>query len=328
MLELDDPLWRKLDDAFYPELDIPRTLSELATAWDDEKANCLFWDHLCHQETCYGATYAVIPHLLRIAQPAERRRQRLEIALFLGLITYCAFTRQYPIGDRRTAQLEGLPQTLEEWDSKLDVYRKILASFKDGSRPSSNYEQTKLVPRCEAILKLDPIDLKDLEKIRMIRREFFQALPVIRSLCENALHENRDYEGAMLYLLGGVAAADGLHNLAKLLISGAEGQFRCLSCNWPYQYTLSTSRVAIYAVADETRYDERVLDDFKSGAPLRSNGFIVPIDTGSRVADGRAQTLLDLAERTSYAEPALLLRNFLGRFHCCQCGADGLVTAV
>jgi hypothetical protein len=327
-VELDDPLWRKLDDAFYRELDIPKTLSELATAWDDEKANCLFWDHLCHQETCYGATYAVIPHLLRIAQPAEHRRQRLEIAFFLGLIAYCAFTRQYPIGDRRTAPLEGLPQTLEEWDRKLDVYRKLLASFKDGSRPSSKYEQTKLVPRCEAILKLDPIDWKDLEKIQMIRREFFQALPAIRSLCEHALLENRDHEGAMLYLLGGVAAADGLHNLAKLLISGAEGQFRCLSCNGLYEYALSIGKVAIYAVTDEMRYEERVLDDLKSGAASRSDGFMVPLDTGGRIIDGPPQALLDLAERTSCATPALLLRNFLGWFHCCRCGADGPVTVI
>ena len=36
-------------------------LSKLAENWDDEAANSLFWDCLCHQGTCYGATYAAIP---------------------------------------------------------------------------------------------------------------------------------------------------------------------------------------------------------------------------------------------------------------------------
>ena len=41
MLDLNDPLWKKLDAAFRDQ-DIPRLLSQLAEAWNDEKANSLF----------------------------------------------------------------------------------------------------------------------------------------------------------------------------------------------------------------------------------------------------------------------------------------------
>jgi hypothetical protein len=78
MLELYDPLWDKLGEH------IPTMLSGLAASWDDEIAKSLLFDDLCHQETCYGATYAAIPHLLKIAEAEESRRQRREIAFFLG----------------------------------------------------------------------------------------------------------------------------------------------------------------------------------------------------------------------------------------------------
>jgi hypothetical protein len=44
----------------------------------------LLFDDLVHQEGCYGASYAAIPHLLKIAEPEESRRQRWEIAFFVG----------------------------------------------------------------------------------------------------------------------------------------------------------------------------------------------------------------------------------------------------
>jgi len=72
MLELSDPLWKKLDAAFR-DTDIPRALWQLADAWSDEIATSLFWDTLCHQGTCYDATYAVVPHLLKIAEPDTPR---------------------------------------------------------------------------------------------------------------------------------------------------------------------------------------------------------------------------------------------------------------
>jgi hypothetical protein len=74
MLELIDTLWNKLDDAHRDE-HIPTVLSSLAASWDETASEFLygtFW----YQGSCYGATYAVIPHLLRIAGPEENRHQR------------------------------------------------------------------------------------------------------------------------------------------------------------------------------------------------------------------------------------------------------------
>jgi hypothetical protein len=105
MLELYDPLWDKLGEH------VPRMLSGLVASWDDEAAKSLLCDDLCHQETCYGATYAAIPHLLKIAEPEENRRQRQKIAFFLGFVALCARDRQ----QQGLGELQGLPETLEAW---------------------------------------------------------------------------------------------------------------------------------------------------------------------------------------------------------------------
>ena len=109
MLPLNDSLWKKLDDA-HRDRDIPRLLFGLSEAWDDEIANSLFWDCLCHQGTCYGATYAATPHLLKIAQPENNRRQRFEIALFAGFVVHRAL-KSWQDGQGEDEALPGLPET-------------------------------------------------------------------------------------------------------------------------------------------------------------------------------------------------------------------------
>src|SRR5262249_46234788 len=152
-------------------------------AWDDEEAHSLFGDHLCHQETCYGATYAAVPHLLEIAQPEANRHQRREIALFLGFVALCAFRTQQPDGEPGEARLQGLPSTLDGWDRKLDCYRSLVARIEDPNRVASTYDRDVL-PRYKKILEIDPVDESDLQKIQSIRCEFFSGLPEIRALCE------------------------------------------------------------------------------------------------------------------------------------------------
>jgi hypothetical protein len=318
MLPLNDPLWKKLDDA-HRDRDIPDLLAGLAETWSDETANSLFWDCLCHQETCYGATYAAIPHLLEIARPEKNRHQRLEIALFLGFVAHCALdSRQDLSGEIENQPLQGLPQTLDAWDRKLDCYRSLVASFEKPGRISLHYEQTELL-RYREILAIEPVHAGDLEKVQAIRADFFSALPAIRAVCE--------------YLLGGIAAADGLLNLASLLNSGSDGRFRCSYCDGSYEYILFGDRVAIYADENaspmepaQATGESRALRDFREQAPSRSDGFMVPAGD-SEVSDSRAVALISLADRALNAEPALLLRNFLGSFLCCKCGANGPVHA-
>jgi hypothetical protein len=216
-------------------------LSELAEAWDNDKVVSLLWDELCHQDTCYGATYAAIPHLLKIAEPDSNREQRYEIALFLGYIALCALEPEPSV------PLPGLPEDLEGWDRNLDCYRTLVAMYEDPSRRSSAHERSKL-PRYREILAIDPVNAADLEKVKSIRAEFFSALPRIGALCERALLESlEDDRGVETYLLSGIAATEGLLGLSRLLNFGTEGWLKCAACDWDYQYVLYGDRIAIYA---------------------------------------------------------------------------------
>jgi hypothetical protein len=281
MLPLNDPLWKKLDDA-HRDRDIPELLSGLTETWSDETAKSLFWDCLCRQETCYGATYAAIPHLLKIAEPEKNRHQRLEIALFTGFVALCVLDpRRGSNGEFEGDLLPGLPQTLDAWDRKLDCFRGLAANLDDPD--ISHYERTVLLPRFKKMLAIEPVHAGDLQKIESIRADFYSALPTIRSVCERTLLENLHDKDAVSYMLSGIAAADGLLNLARLLHYGSEGWFRCSRCEWRYQYILFGDRVAIYADENSSpilpRPDSgegRALRDFKEHAPSRSDGFVAP----------------------------------------------------
>src|SRR6202030_4116427 len=138
--------------------------------------------------------------------------------------------------------------------------------------------------------------------------------------CERALIENLNDKYAVVHLLSGMAAADGLISLASLLSSGWDGLFQCSSCNWCYRYLLLGERLAIYA--DE----ERAMLDFGENTSSRSDGFMVPA-TDTEVVDHRAAALLSLARRALSPEPTLLLCGFLGTVPCCKCGAQTPIRA-
>ena len=326
MLPLDDPLWQKLDDA-HRDRNIPKLLSRLAKTWDDEEATSLFWDCLCHQETCYGATYAVIPHLLKIARPEKNRRPRLEIAHFCGFVVLCA------LDPRQGAKfLQGLPETVDEWDEKLDVFRRLASNIEDACEDGSYHGRDMELRRYKKLLAAGPVDVDDLDNIESIRTDFFKALPKIRALCERALLENLQDKSIVRHLLGGIAATYRLPDLARLCDYGPDDHFRCPSCDWRYKYILFGDRVAIYA--DEhgpskartgMMRETPASPDYKDGAATRHDGFILPTHDGE-VSDRRAAALLSLAGRAESAEPALLLRHFLGSFECCICGAQGAMS--
>jgi len=128
MLELNDPLWDKLVTMFRND-HVPTLLSALAASWDDETADTLLWGELWHQQTCCGATYAAVPHLLKIAEPEQNRHQRREIALFLGQVAL-------DTGDRsEDKEPQALPETFEGWAigpvsaSEREKMRSIGAEF-------------------------------------------------------------------------------------------------------------------------------------------------------------------------------------------------------
>ncbi|HEY4921148.1 MAG TPA: hypothetical protein VII40_13660 [Xanthobacteraceae bacterium] len=314
MLPLNDPLWTKLDDA-HCDRDIPALLRSLAETWNDDAANSLFYDCLCHQETCYGATYASIPHLIKIAQRPDHHHQRLEIAVFLGIVVLNALEpHENDDEDSPCVLPNGLPSTLDEWDKRLDVLRRFAESFSGQAR---------------GIRTIPPIDARDLRKIERVRAEFFAALPAVRDICERAFLENPEDDVAHLYLLSGVAAADRQVGLARLLSLGVDGDFRCSSCGWHYSHLFLENRLAVYeddelnATLNESDLRQRrSLDDFKEGVPSRCDGFVEPAADSDPV-DPCVAELFALATRAPSARPALLLRHFLGSFLCIHCGSRG-----
>ena len=328
MLDLDDPLWSKLDDASYREFDIPKLLSLLAKSWDADQADALFSGCLCSDETCYSATYAAIPHLLKIAEPQANRHQRRDIAVFLGFVVRGAFSDRHQMAKGRQARLERLPETLEEWNARADRYRSRIAALEDPNHSLSHFERTIVLPYYKQGLKLDPFTEGDLENIQLIKRDFFEAFSKIRSLSEQAFLENSSEGELGLYFLSGIAAVDGLYDLANALKQGTEGDFRCSSCDWGYEFHLFEDRVAIYAEDERHRCVGRALDDWRDGAPQRADGFMVPVAADERIADRHAAALVELAGRATVPLPMLLLRNFLGRFHCRRCGAEGAPAAI
>ena len=74
MLSLDSPRWGELHHAYGKSTDIPALLRQLEAKPDvksggisvPEPWNSL-WGALCHQSTVYPASYAAVPHIVRIA---------------------------------------------------------------------------------------------------------------------------------------------------------------------------------------------------------------------------------------------------------------------
>jgi len=354
MLPLTDPLWQKLDAATDDE-DVPGLLRALSQAWDKAKAGLLLTQVLHDRDTgpCYGSTYAAVPHLLALAEPDGNHAQRRGIALLLGFLALMA------LESGAEAPLPGLPEDLDAWERKRDIYRLCVAAYEDPSRPVNAREQANL-PRCKEILAIPPVDAADLERIKAIKAGFLAALPRISALNERALldsiaagppptppnppsprverveaddidedyieedyfeEEDIDETTRHLLLLSGIAAAEGLPALALLLNAGDKGWLRCAACSTRFSYTPRGGRIALYAEPPpETPcgYEPQSLD-FMEETSARADGFIAPAGRDD-ISDPRLQRLLDLADRSPYPEPGLLLRNFLGRIVCRKCG--------
>jgi hypothetical protein len=84
MLELGSPRWRELMQAYGTAEDIPRLLEVLAESSEEERGELWFglWSTLCHQGDVYRASYAALPHLVRLAGDwgAERAAEALHLA--------------------------------------------------------------------------------------------------------------------------------------------------------------------------------------------------------------------------------------------------------
>ena len=77
MLQLDSPKWSDLRHAYGSASDIPAMLHELEQfpPHDDSEAPPYFmlWSSLCHQGDVYTASYAAVPHIIRVLASAPTR---------------------------------------------------------------------------------------------------------------------------------------------------------------------------------------------------------------------------------------------------------------
>jgi hypothetical protein len=84
MLQLDSAYWSELTHAYGKATDVPSALTKLASG-DDEALGQLFGS-VCHQGSVYSASFAVFPHLLRIAEEASAADIRADILALAGAI--------------------------------------------------------------------------------------------------------------------------------------------------------------------------------------------------------------------------------------------------
>ena len=71
MLNLDDPAWSRLEDAYGSASGIPARLQALAKSPQQQGPQDEpwfgVWSGLCHQGDVYTASYAAVPHIVNIA---------------------------------------------------------------------------------------------------------------------------------------------------------------------------------------------------------------------------------------------------------------------
>ncbi len=142
MLDLDSPRWRTLRHAYGAADDIPPRITQLQTVaspkpddWDEEPWLSL-WSALCHQDDVYTASYAAVPHLVRIAA-SRAPHERGAFVHFVAWVEVCRQSGRGPAipADLADAYSDALRQaartTLESlalaWDT--EAYRVLLGGL-------------------------------------------------------------------------------------------------------------------------------------------------------------------------------------------------------
>lgn len=87
MLPLDSDRWSQLEHCCGSAKAVPKLLSQLES--DDPCALSELWDMLCHQYSVYSATFAAIPHVVRIA-PELSTELRDQCLMFVGSVAIWA----------------------------------------------------------------------------------------------------------------------------------------------------------------------------------------------------------------------------------------------
>lgn len=130
MLNLDSPKWSELSHAYGVASDIPALLRQLETmpASDGEKEPWFsIWSSLAHQGDVYSASFAAVPHVVRILAQAPNRAD-FSYFQFPAWIEICRQKKSVPIPQELKADyfsaLQQLPSLVaaaadREWDESF-----------------------------------------------------------------------------------------------------------------------------------------------------------------------------------------------------------------
>lgn len=89
MLDLNAPEWDRLRHAYGNAADVPDLIRRLQRDAADGEAWEGLWSALCHQFDVYEATYAALPHVIRLMGGLPLQ-DRVEAANFIGTAAACA----------------------------------------------------------------------------------------------------------------------------------------------------------------------------------------------------------------------------------------------
>ena len=144
MLTLDSDRWDGLDQAYGRAGDVPRVLTALESLDDPGQRKALWfalWRMLCQQGNVFTASYAAVPHLLRIgsAFPFSERIGAIHLVCRVELLRRTPAAP--PVPDDLVASyadaIDGLPTivsgcTNEFWE--IDVAQILAAALVIGKR--------------------------------------------------------------------------------------------------------------------------------------------------------------------------------------------------
>jgi hypothetical protein len=88
MIALDSARWAELRQAFGGAEDVPRLLEALEALPDEEQRSEVWfalWRMLCPPDAVFSASYAAVPHVLRLSEAFELRERTQSIQLVASI---------------------------------------------------------------------------------------------------------------------------------------------------------------------------------------------------------------------------------------------------
>ena len=132
MLSLDSPRWAQLEHAYGTAADIPqllRDLESLPTSDGRKEPWFSLWSALAHQGDVYSASFAAVPHVIRVLSIAPERAGHSFVS-FPAWVEICRKRKKVAIPpdltDAYFAALQQLPSliaaaSIREWDENFLV---------------------------------------------------------------------------------------------------------------------------------------------------------------------------------------------------------------